>query len=100
MKWNERGDVVSQPRQIYGALRTFINGALSKYCWNLRASRVADMTTIFKSGRLSMTFNTMQGGAVTGVRCMCNKLDMQHQESCAANCKIVIFCTSSQYHYA
>lgn len=47
------------------ALFTFIKGALSKYCWNLRASKVADMTTIFKSGRLSMTYREVCEAEVT-----------------------------------
>ena len=37
-----------------GSLETFIRGAFSKYCWNLRASRVADITTILRSLRLCM----------------------------------------------
>jgi hypothetical protein len=31
-----------------------MRGAFSKYCWNFKASKVADITTIFKSLRLCM----------------------------------------------
>jgi hypothetical protein len=37
-----------------GSPDTFMRGAFSKYCWNFKASKVADITTIFKSLRLCM----------------------------------------------